>query len=58
MGIEEGTCWDEHWVLYANQFGNKFHVKKKKQHPQKKNDGKTTNLSEKQQLTLTFATVN
>ena len=19
MGIEEGTCWDEHWVLYGNQ---------------------------------------
>ena len=18
MGIEEGTCWDEHWVLYAS----------------------------------------
>ena len=18
MGIEEGTCWDEHWVLYVN----------------------------------------
>ena len=18
MGIEEGTCWDEHWVLYEN----------------------------------------
>lgn len=17
MGIQEGTCWDEHWVLYA-----------------------------------------
>ena len=24
MGIEEGTCWDEHWVLYGNQFDNKF----------------------------------
>ena len=21
MGIEEGTFWDEHWVLYGNQFG-------------------------------------
>ena len=20
MGMEEGTCWDEHWVLYGNQF--------------------------------------
>ena len=29
MGIEEGTCWDEHWVLYGNQFDNKFHKKKK-----------------------------
>ena len=24
MGIEEGTCWDEHWVLYGNQFDNKL----------------------------------
>ena len=29
MGIE-GTCWDEHWVLYGNQFDNKFHNKKKR----------------------------
>ena len=28
MGIEEGTCWEEHWVLYGNQFDNKFHIKK------------------------------
>ena len=28
MGIEEDTCWDEHWVLYGNQFDNKFHIKK------------------------------
>ena len=28
MGIEEGTCWDEHWVLYGNQVDNKFHIKK------------------------------
>ena len=28
MGIEEGTCWDEHLVLYGNQFDNKFHIKK------------------------------
>ena len=28
MGIEEGTCWDEHWGLYENQFDNKFHIKK------------------------------
>ena len=26
MGIEEGTCWDDHWVLYGNQFVNKFHI--------------------------------
>ena len=28
-GHEEGTCWDEHWVLYQNQFDNKFHIRKK-----------------------------
>ena len=28
MGIEEGTFWDEHWVLYGNQFDNKFHILK------------------------------
>lgn len=28
MGIEQGTCWDEHRVLYGNQSDNKFHVKK------------------------------
>ena len=27
-GFEEHTCWDEHWVLYGNQFDNKFHIKK------------------------------
>ena len=27
MGIEEGTFWHEHWVLYGNQFDNKFHNK-------------------------------
>ena len=27
---EEGTCWDEHWVLHGNQLDNKFHTKKKK----------------------------
>ena len=26
MAIEEGTCWDEHWVLYGNQFDKKFHI--------------------------------
>ena len=30
MGIEEGTFWDEYWVLYGNQFDNKFHILKKK----------------------------
>ena len=30
MGIEEGIFWDEHWVLYGNQFDNKFHIFKKK----------------------------
>ena len=29
IGIEEGTFWDEHWVLYGKQFDNKFHIKKK-----------------------------
>ena len=29
MGIEEGTFWDEHWVLYGNQFDNEFHILKK-----------------------------
>ena len=28
MGMEEGTRWDEHWVLSGNQFDNKFHIKK------------------------------
>ena len=27
MGIEEGTCWEEHWVLYGNQLDNKFQIK-------------------------------
>ena len=27
MGIEEGTFWDEHWVLYGNQFDNKLKKK-------------------------------
>ena len=29
MGIKEGACWDEHWVLYVSQFGNKLYLKKK-----------------------------
>ena len=28
MGIEEGTFWDVHWVLYGNQFDNTFPIKK------------------------------
>ena len=28
MGIEEGTFQEEHWVLYGNQFDNKFYIKK------------------------------
>ena len=28
MGMEKGTFWDEYWVLYGNQFDNKFHIKK------------------------------
>ena len=30
MGIEEGTFWDEPWMLYGNQFDNKLHILKKK----------------------------
>ena len=30
MGIEEGTFWDEHWVLYGNQFDNKISYIEKK----------------------------
>ena len=26
MGIEEGTCWDEHWVSYGNQLDNKLYL--------------------------------
>ena len=29
MGIEEGTCWDEHWVFYGRQFDNKLYLKNK-----------------------------
>ena len=29
LGIEAGTFGDEHWVLYGNQFENKFHILKK-----------------------------
>ena len=42
MGIEEGTCWEEHWVLYGNQFDNKLHILKKKQ----QKNPKITNFSE------------
>ena len=27
-GMEEGTCWDEHRVLYGNQFDDTFHIEK------------------------------
>ena len=29
--VEEGTFWDEHWVLYGNQYDNKLHILKKKE---------------------------
>ena len=29
MCIQEGTCWNEQWVLYGNQFDNKFYIKNK-----------------------------
>ena len=35
MGIEEGTFWDEHCVVYGNQFVNKIHIKKKKKNKTK-----------------------
>ena len=44
MGIEEGTFWDEHWVLYGNQFDNKFHIffiKKIKKNKNKNKNNKT-----------------
>ena len=28
MGIEEDTCWDEHWVLYGSQFDDKLFILK------------------------------
>ena len=31
MGIEEGTCWDEHWVFHGNQLDDKLKKKKKKE---------------------------
>ena len=37
MGIEEGPFWDEHWVLYGNQFDSKFHILKNKKNKKKKN---------------------
>ena len=51
MGIEEDICWDELWVLYGNQFDNKFHIRKQKLlvipefmgQPKKKKKTKTTN---------------
>ena len=41
MGIEEGTCWDEHWVLYGNQFDNKFNIKKIKKKRERKKERET-----------------
>ena len=41
MGIEEGTCWDEHWVLYLSQFDNIFKNMSKKNKP----SGINTNMS-------------
>ena len=39
MGTEEGTFLDEHWVLYGNQFDDKFHIlKKEKENIQQKKD--------------------
>ena len=48
MGIEEGTCRDEHWVLYGNQFDNKFHIKKKKKHGSRKFEALSSYPSQKQ----------
>ena len=51
MGIEEGTFWDEHWVLYGNQFVNKFHIYKKKEvglHETKENEFCTAKISSKE----------
>ena len=28
-GIEEGTCWDEHWALYGSQLDKKLYLIKK-----------------------------
>ena len=41
MGIEEGTFWDEHWVLYGNQFDSKFHILKNKKNKKIKKKQKT-----------------
>ena len=30
MGIEEGTCWEEHWLLYGNQFDDEIYFILKK----------------------------
>ena len=29
MGVGEGTCWNEPWVLHGSQSDNTFHIKKK-----------------------------
>ena len=35
MGMEEGTWWDEHRVLYGNKFDKKLYLKEKKSYQQK-----------------------
>ena len=50
MGIEEGTFWDEHWVLYGNQFVNKFHIKKKKEKKRRRKKNKDISVFSKNRL--------
>ena len=46
MGIEEDIFWEEHWVLYGNQFDNKFHIlKKQKPHLKVNNEFMVSNAS-------------
>ena len=52
MGIEEGTFWDEHWVLYGNQFDSKFHILKNKN---KKKEEKTCVLHRKRHVFMGVA---
>ena len=53
MGIEEGTCWYEHWVLCGNQFGNTFHIKKNCTAKKKKSHEQTNVKNYKQGTILT-----